>query len=87
MRVALYFVLLASAVVSCKQATTGPTPLSGPDTTSHNFLWTLDTLGDGNSSTLYDVAIINDTLAYAVGEISVRNSIGGYRTPAFNFAR
>jgi hypothetical protein len=40
------------------------------DTTSHNITWTTYTLGDGSgSSTLYDVAIINDTLAYAVGEI------------------
>ena len=39
------------------------------DTTSHNFTWEIDTLGDGGSSVLRDVAIINDTLAYAVGEI------------------
>jgi hypothetical protein len=40
------------------------------DTTSHNIAWTSYTLGDGTgSSNLYDVAIINDTLAYAVGEI------------------
>ena len=40
------------------------------DTTSHNFTWTTYTLGDGTgSSSLYDVAIINDTLAYAVGEL------------------
>lgn len=40
------------------------------DTTSHDFTWQIYTLGDGTgSSCLYDVAIINDTLAYAVGEI------------------
>ena len=40
------------------------------DTTSHDFRWEIYTLGDGTgSSCLYDVAIINDTLAYAVGEI------------------
>jgi len=40
------------------------------DTTSHDFSWQIYTLGDGTgSSYLYDVAIINDTLAYAVGEI------------------
>jgi hypothetical protein len=38
------------------------------DTTSHNFTWQIDTLGT-HSSVLYDVAIINDTLVYAVGEI------------------
>jgi hypothetical protein len=40
------------------------------DTTSHDFTWQIYTLGDGTgSSCFYDVAIINDTLAYAVGEI------------------
>src|SRR5437867_933439 len=39
------------------------------DTTSHSFQFFRDTLGDGSSSVLNDVAIINDTLAYAVGEI------------------
>jgi hypothetical protein len=40
------------------------------DTTSHAFTWQSFTFGDGGGScTLFDVAIINDTLAYAVGEI------------------
>jgi hypothetical protein len=39
------------------------------DTTSHNFTWEIDTLGDGNSSVLRDVCIINDTCVWAVGEI------------------
>lgn len=39
------------------------------DTTSHAFTWTMYTLGDGTTSELNDVAIINDTLAYAVGKI------------------
>jgi hypothetical protein len=57
-----YKVILTGQVVTT-QATT-------MDTTSHNITWTTYTLGDGSgSSTLYDVAIINDTLAYAVGEI------------------
>ena len=48
-----------------------------PDTTSHNFTFTTYTLGDdGASSTLYDVAIINDTLAYAVGEIYLKDATG-----------
>jgi len=46
------------------------------DTTSHNFSWQTYQLGDGSSgSTLFDVAIINDTLAYAVGEIYKGGSI------------
>jgi len=40
------------------------------DTTNHSFSWQTYQLGDGSGgSTLYDVAIINDTLAYAVGRI------------------
>ena len=49
------------------------------DTTSHNFTfqsWTFGTIG---SSTLYDVAIINENNIWAVGEIYVADtSINGY---------
>jgi hypothetical protein len=58
------------------------------DTTSHN--WVFDQpvlLGDGSSSVLYDVAIINDTLAYAVGEIYKRDSVGNWINPPFNIAK
>ncbi len=44
------------------------------DTTSHNWSYTLDTLGESNSY-LLDVAIINDTLAYAVGEIHIGDTL------------
>jgi len=46
------------------------------DTTSHNFNWQTFTLGDGTgSSVLNDVAIINDTLAYACGAIYSGGSV------------
>ncbi|MBI3765577.1 MAG: hypothetical protein HY277_03630, partial [Ignavibacteriales bacterium] len=57
------------------------------DTTSHNFTWEIDTLGDGNSSVLNDVAIINDTLAYAVGETFLRDSTGQIDPTLYNLAR
>lgn len=57
------------------------------DTTSHDFIWQIDTLGDGNGTSLYDVAIINDTLAYAVGEIFIRDSTGQFENDAYNFAQ
>ncbi|MDI6803225.1 MAG: hypothetical protein QME58_05180 [Bacteroidota bacterium] len=57
------------------------------DTTSHNFTWEIDTLGDGASSVLYDVAIINDTLAYAVGEIYKRDSTGQFEVDPYNVAK
>jgi hypothetical protein len=53
--------------------------LTTMDTTSHNFTWQTFTFGGGSgtgSSILYDVAIVNDTLAYAVGEIYVLDSTG-----------
>lgn len=57
------------------------------DTTSHEFRWEIDTLGDGASSVLYDVAIINDTLAYAVGEIYKRDSLGNWDPNAYNLVK
>jgi hypothetical protein len=56
------------------------------DTTSHD--WVFDPpvlLGDGSSSVLYDVAIINDTLAYAVGEIFHQDSSQNWTL--FNLAK
>ena len=57
------------------------------DTTSHDFTFQIDTLGDGNGSVLYDVAIINDTLAYAVGEIYKRDSLGNWDPIFYNLAK
>jgi hypothetical protein len=56
------------------------------DTTSHNFTWQVDTLGDGNSSILYDVAIVNDTCVYAVGEIYKRDSTGQFENQPYSLA-
>jgi len=47
------------------------------DTTSHNFTWQSFTFGgQGGSSTLYDVAIINENDIWAVGEMYVYDSTG-----------
>lgn len=47
------------------------------DTTSHNFTWETTTFGGtAGSCMLYDCAVINDTLAYAVGEIILPDSTG-----------
>ncbi len=56
--------------------TTDPLYVRTLDTTSSNFTFQTFTLGGATSSELYDVAIINDTLAYAVGQIYGYNSIG-----------
>jgi len=47
-----------------------------PDTTSHNFTWQTFTFGQHSSSTLYDVAIINENDIWAVGEIYMKDSLG-----------
>lgn len=57
----------------------GPHNASGPDTTSSNFTWTVDTIG-ASGSYLYDVSIVNDSLAYAVGLIMPSDSIGRSNT-------
>jgi hypothetical protein len=69
--ITMLFGMLLLVLLSCCKKDTCPTCPSPPtDSTSHNFSWQTYALGDGtSSSTLYDVAIINDTLAYAVGEI------------------
>jgi hypothetical protein len=57
------------------------------DTTSHQFTWETMVLGDGGSSTFYDVAIVNDTLAYAVGEVYLRDSSGVLDHRPYNLAK
>jgi hypothetical protein len=54
--------------------------------TSHDFTWQTFVLGDGNSSMLYGVTIINDTLAYAVGDFYLNDSTGHIDTDLYNFA-
>jgi hypothetical protein len=46
------------------------------DTTSHNFTWQTWTFGEHSSSTLYDVAIVNENCIWAVGEIYMYDSLG-----------
>jgi len=59
------------------------------DTTSNNFTWKTYTFGDpsSGSSTLNDVAIINDTLIYAVGEIYMNDSTGQPDPFPYNLAK
>ena len=71
--------------VSSNQSATGgqvssiKQPVTTMDTTSHNFTFTSWTFGTIGSSTLYDVAIINENNIWAVGQILIAdNSINGY---------
>ncbi|MCZ2269001.1 MAG: glucosyl transferase, partial [Ignavibacteriales bacterium] len=60
------------------------------DTTSHNFSYQTFEFGEpltGNSSRLYDVAIINENNIWAVGEIYVNDSLGQADPIPYNVAR
>jgi hypothetical protein len=71
--------------LSCHDSGSCPTcPPQASDTTSHAFSWSSTSLGVSGS--LYDVVIINDTLAYAVGQIFVRDTAGQLESPPYCLA-
>ena len=72
--------------LSLPGATNVTTKATSMDTTSHNFTWQMFTLGGASSSALYDVAIINDTLAYAVGQMFLNDSTGQIDQQPYNLA-
>ena len=63
-----------------------PTQPSGnsADTTSNDWTFTETMLGDGGGSQLYDVSIVDDTLAYAVGAVYLNDSTGQIDPSAYN---
>ncbi len=64
-----------------------PLQVTTMDTTSSNFTWQTYTFGNGvSSSDFEDVAIINDTLAYAVGAIYLNDSTGHTDPLPYNLA-
>jgi hypothetical protein len=78
-----WFVMIALG--DCHHAT--EPPISGPDTTSHGVLWQFSRLGDGASNYLEDIAIINDSLAYAVGTMYLNDSTGNLDHILYNMAK
>ena len=46
------------------------------ETTSHDFIWEVDTLGHGTYSVLFDVDIINENDIWVVGNIEIEDSSG-----------
>ena len=54
------------------------------DTTSNEYSWKTFTLGDGNSSYLNDVAIINDSDIWAVGSVYMKDSTGKFEATPHN---
>ncbi len=65
----------------------GVLTVSTMDTTSHNFTWRLYTLGDGLGYGLRDVAIVNDTCVYAVGDLFLNDSTGRLETVPYGLAK
>ncbi|MDR3626071.1 MAG: hypothetical protein P4L45_04530 [Ignavibacteriaceae bacterium] len=76
-RVLFLLCTLAFELCTCEgcKSPTAPKDNKHPDTTSNSFVWSVDTIG-AEGSVLYDVTIINDTLAYASGSIYLRDSTG-----------
>ena len=80
--------LLIVSAIDCTKNPVAPAPPSPnrSDTTSHNYSWQIFSFGGGGGSILNDVAIINDTLVYAVGEIYLADSAEQYDRLPYNFA-
>jgi hypothetical protein len=72
---------------NCKKNPITPPDDNGVDTTSNNYTWQTFILGDGNASVLNDVSIVNDTLAYAVGDIYIKDSTGQDYQQPYNIAK
>jgi hypothetical protein len=77
--------LLILSSIDCKKNPIIPGSGNSTDTTSHEFTFQTFTFGGGGGSILNDVAIINDTLVYAVGAIYLTDSTGQY-DPPYNLA-
>jgi hypothetical protein len=79
----LLIVFILSSAGCKKESSTEPI---AADTSSHNWTFTCEHLGDGASSIVYDVAIVNDTLAYAVGDLWRLDSTGQFDPKRYNLA-
>jgi len=73
------------SLTTCHHATEPPRP-TPPDTTSHDFVWKTYYFGEGAPSHFKDVAIVNDTVAFAVGTIYESDSTGQPSTDILNIA-
>jgi hypothetical protein len=80
-------ILLFFLFLTCSNPSGPPENGAKIDTTSHDFVWQIDTLGDGNASVFYDAAVIGENNIWAVGEIFFRDAQGNYSEPARNVAR
>jgi hypothetical protein len=69
-------VLFSFCALTCKKETpVAPSQSSEFDTTSHAWKFTITLLGGASGSALYDAFIVNNSTAYAVGEIYSDSSV------------
>ena len=82
----IFFALFFFFALTCKkEPPVVPPPPTGPDTTSHNFTWTQYTFGGSAGSSYFnDVAVINDSDIWAVGQIFANDSTGKYDPIFYN---
>lgn len=87
-KIIIALILSVIATVGCSPTEPGDNNGNQSDTTSHSFVWQKYTFGGGGgSSVLHDVAVINDTLAYAVGEIYINDATGQPDPNLYNLAK
>ena len=84
---AIYTYTIQRMYDSKASVNSSPLQVKTMDTTSHEMSWTLERFGDGAASSFHDVAIINDTLAYAVGEVYSKDSTGQWDPQPSNVAQ
>ncbi len=87
LKIVIPLVLILAALQHACKDDGGPPPQNGVDTTSHSFAFSFDTLGDGNSSVLSDVAIISENNVWAVGELYLKDSTGQFDQTKYNLVR
>jgi hypothetical protein len=80
--ISLFFVNMES----CRKSTPFQPP-DNVDTTSHAFRWQVDMIGDGLSNGFSDIAVLNDSLAYAVGEVYLNDTSGNLDPILYNYAK
>ncbi|MGH1364851.1 MAG: hypothetical protein ACRBF0_14925 [Calditrichia bacterium] len=80
-----FYLILIFVACSCSKNTTPPPPPDVKvDTTSHNFVWQIDTLGP-LTTTLNDIVFLTESEALAVGRLSFSDSLG--QSFSYGFAR
>ena len=84
--IALVVIAFLSGFFSCsEEQPIIPAPPAAPDTTSHDFKWETYYLGDAQSM-LRDIYAINDTDAWAVGSVFIKDSTGQLDWRMYNAA-